>query len=108
MLTPRCPSEVEHLAMGYRLDSDSAHEFHKRQQRDSSTLLRCGLPSEIFNDPSKWWYLLEHGYDHESGWNPDWITKEQSERLREFLISEYKSEGLELLREIERTLRPDL
>ncbi len=67
------------------------------RKRFLSRLLATGLPDFLIDDESRWTYVLLHGDDLESGWNPSWVTKLQAADLLHLLHSHYESRiGLDL------------
>lgn len=52
-------------------------------------LLAAGVPDWIFADEMRWLGLLEHGYDHESGWSPTMLDLDKAGNLHAFIHREY-------------------
>lgn len=49
--------------------------------------------------------MLLHGYDHESGWSPEWISEPQAAALLRLLQSHYKNRvGMELFTALEERM----
>lgn len=48
-------------------------------------VLGLGLLGDLQRDHRRWSYFLEHGYDHESGWNPEMLPADQRRILLIYL-----------------------
>lgn len=71
-----------------------------------SELLAAGVPSFVAGDDRRWLYVLLHGDDLESGWDPSWITREQAASLLALIQSHYESRtGLDLFGALEQRIR---
>ncbi len=91
--------------MGYRKDSAKRLKFKTWLHNSRDNLISYGIPSDIFEHEARWWYLLEHGYDYESEWNPTFLSSPNQEKLLEFLRSEYKNgEARCLITDIEKNM----
>ena len=52
-------------------------------------MIRCGIPEEVADSDRRWCYVLLHGDDElETGWNPNWVSREQAMDLLDFLDRE--------------------
>jgi hypothetical protein len=89
----------------------------RKQNKDPETrwlkkarleLLDAGVPEFILDAVRRWNYLLLHGYDIESRWDPSWISKERAEKLLNLLRTQYpNSLSLSLLRDLERRIEDE-
>jgi hypothetical protein len=77
--------------MSFSKDKQSSLEWSKWKKLHEQKLLNIGLPESIFKSESQWWYFLEHGYDLESEWEPNALSRKDAEALLRFLENEYKS-----------------
>jgi hypothetical protein len=64
--------------MGFRQHNSPPTTWRRKLREE---LLAAGLPDFVVDDDSRWNYVLLHGYDHQSGWSPAWITPEQAREL---------------------------
>ncbi|MCV6623869.1 MAG: hypothetical protein OIF51_19205 [Cellvibrionaceae bacterium] len=55
--------------MSYIKNKTSEKELINWLKLNHMNLLKIGLPDEILSDRHRWNYLLDHGYDIDSGWD---------------------------------------
>jgi len=80
--------------MGFRRDSEHARNWSKWLAQHRSELVECGLPDFIYCDEARWGHFLGHGYDHESGWQPEMLSLVELQRLRAFVAREFPESDL--------------
>ena len=91
--------------MGYRKKKAQHLEWKKRLQEKRELLISCGVPIEIYEDESRWWYLLEHGYDYETKWDPEGLSEGEIIGLLNLLRDNYPNdEAWCLIKDLEKEL----
>jgi hypothetical protein len=100
-------SAVKHMFgvqhMSFRQQNKNPDTAWRRRSRQE--LRATGLPDFVVDDERRWIYVLLHGDDLESGWSPEWITKEQAAALLSLLQLHYENRiGLDLFATLEKRL----
>jgi hypothetical protein len=89
--------------MSFRQHNKNADTAWRRSSRPE--LLAAGLPDFVVDDERRWTYVLLHGDDLQSGWSPEWITKEQAADLLRLLQSHYENRvGMDLFTTLEKRI----
>ena len=95
--------DVEVQLMSFRQHNKHPDTTWRRSSR--AELLAAGLPDLVIDDERRWNYMLLHGYDHESGWSPEWISEPQAAALLRLLQSHYKNRvGMDLFTALEERM----
>ncbi len=80
--------------MPFRRDGAKASKWKHWLATHRDTLVRCGLPDYVLRDELHWYLFLEQGgWEQESGWNVQMLTRDQARTLRDFLAAEYGSDA---------------
>ena len=89
--------------MAFRQHNKNPDTVWRRNSRGE--LLAAGLPDFVVDNERRWTYVLLHGDDLESGWSPEWITREQAADLLRLLQSHYeKRVGCDLFVMLEKRM----
>ena len=76
--------------MSCRRNSIKEQDWKGWIEKNNETLLKCGLPQDLFKSEERWWYFLKHNYDYKTNWQIESLSVEECEKLYEFLKHEYK------------------
>jgi len=77
--------------MGFRNDRKSSMNWKKWKKSHQQLLNDIDIPGDIYDSESRWWYFLEHGYDHETKWSTESLSIKDVQLLLIFLENEYQN-----------------
>lgn len=72
----------------------------------ADVVLGLGLLGDLQRDHRRWTYFLEHGYDQQSGWNPDLLPVDQRNILLSYLRDHIPAAERTGLTKLISTLKP--
>lgn len=75
--------------MSYRKNSENANIWNQWYKVNRKILIEIGVPEIIFENESRWYNFLEHGYDNETKWEYNFLSKQKVMELCSFLESIY-------------------
>jgi hypothetical protein len=80
--------------MAFRRDGGEANEWKRWRAKHRDALTRAGIPDDLLADKLRWLVFLESGgWDAESGFKVDMLSRNQAAELHALLVREY-GEGL--------------
>ena len=76
--------------MSYKHNGKASHRWCQWLARHRDDLIRCGVPDFVLVDELYWLrFLEEDACDRVTGWNPRFLSPQQAQALRSFLLVEY-------------------
>lgn len=93
--------------MAFRRSDKTLPGSSRWRAQHRETLLSCGIPDSILSSDRALTYVLLHGDDElETGWRCSELTREEAQRLLQFLDTELAgSAGYDLVDQLRRRLR---
>jgi len=90
--------------MSFRQNNREPDKVWRKNCR--AELLAEGVPDYLVDDERRWNYVLLHGYDHETGWDLDSISKPQAAALLNLISLHFNEQsGLSLFGELARHIK---
>ncbi len=67
-------------------------------------LLQIGLPGEVLCDKHRWNYLLDHGYDADTGWNFEQLSTAETRIFLTLVDEEFPLANWAYMEDLRRTV----
>lgn len=92
--------------MSYKKNIHHSKDWREWKCLNGNTILKLGLPETVIKSEANWNYFLEHGYDADTGWDPNLLNKSETKALLDFLQLQYpERESLHYLFDIAEVLK---
>ena len=81
-------------------------DLNKWRVEHLEQLQRAGMPQEIVVDNRRFWFVVQEGDDQlQTGWNPNWISADQAQKLLDLLSDALEdSTGWDLVLSLRRRI----